>query len=508
MNPKLEKFIQEVKGKAIHIVGLSGSEGAAVAQFLVRCGVNQIVGHDFQAKETFKKGFYQAHTSLSPKDRQRAFKDLLDLPIIIRFKEEYLKDILEADLIFVGQNWFNYPPNYPHLSKAKEKGLPFSNITQLYLRLAPGPVVGITGTKGKTTTANLLLKILNSRTPESKQASRAYLSGNDRTRPQILNDLGEMKTDDVLILEISNRQLIDLGYSPHIGVLTNISADHIEEHGSFDNYRRVKESLFAHQTSKDWAVINYDDPFAREIGGRLSSKVFPYSRRLKFADQGVFLEGRDQKLETKKVVAVTDGTSEVLFETKDLKLIGGHNLENALAAAAAAKLLGVEAEAIKIGIKTFQGVKGRLEFIREVAGVRYYNDMSSTTPASTVAALEALSGHIILIAGGDEKGGDYAELARAIKEKGKRVVLLPGTATDRLKVYLTDFGYLEASDLSAAVKHILDIASPGDTVLLSPAGAHFASRYVVGKESFTRLIKKLTSPGYPPSPRSIPMNKN
>ncbi|MEW5767668.1 MAG: UDP-N-acetylmuramoyl-L-alanine--D-glutamate ligase [bacterium] len=500
MNPKLEKFIQEVKDKNIHIAGLSGSEGAAVAQFLVRCGVNQVVGHDFQAKETFKKGFYQAHTSLSPKDRQRAFKDLLNLPITIRFQEEYLKDILEADLIFTGQNWFNYPANYPHLLKAKEKGLPFSNITQLYLRLAPGPVVGITGTKGKTTTGNLLLKILNSRTPESKQASKAYLSGNDRTRPQILNVLGEMKTDDILILEISNRQLTDLGRSPHIGVLTNISADHIEEHGSFDAYRRVKGSLFSHQTRKDWAVINYDDPFAREIGSRLSSKVFPYSRQFRFTDRGVFIEEDHPKLGTPletrrgKVVAVRDGASEVLFEANDLRLIGGHNLENALAAASAAKLLGVEVEAIKAGIKTFQGVKGRLEFVREVAGVRYYNDMSSTTPASTMAALKALSGEpIILIAGGDEKGGNYAELARVIKEKVKRVVFLPGTATDRLKIYLSDFGYLEASDLSTAVKYTLDMAVLGDTVLLSPAGARFASQYVTDKEGFSRLIRKIAN---------------
>ena len=398
-NP-LDTYLQEIRDKNIHVVGLSGAEGAAIARFLVKHRINGFTCHDFRSVNEFRESFFASHLALTPQERETALKELLDLPIKVQFKGDYLAGILDADLIFVGQNWFNYSCN-TLLFQAREQEVPFFDITRLYFHLAPCPIVGITGTKGKTTTTSLLHQIL------SLSHFRSYLAGNSQYSLQILEKVDAITPEDILVLEISNRQLIDLKKSPKIGIITNIFPDHIKEHGTFSQYRKVKESLFAHQKEDDYAIINFDNEFTRDIADRVMSQVIPFSTKTRFSRNGVFC--RDNE-----IVISQKGNKTILLKRSDIQLLGVHNLENVLAAAAAACLLGVSPDIIRQGVLGFKGVKNRLELIREAAGVKFYNDMSSTTPSSTMVALKVFSSPVILIAGGEDKGGDYDRLAEII----------------------------------------------------------------------------------------------
>lgn len=515
----MDNFIKNLKTKKIHIVGASGTEGSAVLEFLAKNGIENITAHDFSAdEEELKRNFLKTHLWLRGKEKLKAFEEFLKLPINLKLKDKYLEAVPDADLVFVPSSWYLYKPNFPALEKAKEKGIEFSSLTKLYFELAKGKIISITGTKGKGTTSRLVYEILL----KSGKKRNIYLAGNDRRSAQELDKISKMGKDDILILETSNRQLmIDLARSPDIGVITNISPDHIDEHGSFEKYIQVKKSLFRYMEKDGIAVLNYDNEITKNFGEELArrgAKVFFFSRKSN-VENGAYVENGKIYLFGNRVSKLA---KEEICDLADIKLIGGHNIENVLAAVLAGYLAGAKPEEIKKAIRDFRGLPHRIEFIGEYSGVhpvksrgagisqnaklfngvKFYDDLASTNPDSTIAAIKTMDDlrlkikdlRIILIAGGDDKGMDYAGLVKEIIDKVNILILLPGTGSAIIKRQILNterrkMKLLECNNFLEAMEIIKTQTKTGDIVLISPAAAHFQTRYIdVLKKSIKNLI--------------------
>lgn len=476
-------YLNQLRQKKVHLVGLSSAEISAVAEFLHEQGVKQLVAHDINDGIEFKQSFRRAHQGLTRAQQVAALKKIEALPIDKRFGKRYLQGIEEAQVIFPTQGWFLYPASKDKLMELQSQGVEFGSMTKLYLQLAPAMVIGVTGTNGKGTTTHLIAAML-------KQGGRhVYLAGNDPESLQALDQLETMKASDYLVLEISNRQLlIDLGKSPAIAVITNVTPNHLNEHHNlFDEYARAKQSLLKYQKSGDHAVLNLDNETTAQFATKAKAKVWGFS---------TFKNLRDGVCLTKdKIIVSGEGKPEEVAAISDVKLPGRYNLENVLAAVAVAKICQVDNDAIRQAIVNFTGMPHRLEFIREVKDVRYYNDLFSTTPASTRLAIESFDRPVMLIAGGEAKGIDYFPLAEAIKKQVKKLWLFPGTVTADLKKHFQKIHYgnfVEIADFDKCLQEIARAAKPGDIVLLSPGGAYFSSAVIEKKsKGFDAIVKSL-----------------
>lgn len=468
-------------GKNIHVVGVAGAEGSAVAEFLISKGFKNVTAHDFSADEAeFEKNFTNTHLSLKPEERKAALEHLRNLSIKINLRGNYLQGVEDADVVFVSQVWFKYPANAP-LKPLFDRGVEFKTITNLYFEFAPCPIISVTGTNGKTTTSNLIKSIFVLWEKENP-GRRFYFAGNDRQNIQVLDKLEEMKEDDIFLLETSSTQLVlNSGISPHIGVITNIVPNHIDDHGTFENYIEAKESMIDFQSEDDFAVLNFDNEVTRAIAQKHARNAFLFSME-KELEKGCFMKGET-------AVIYNDGKEEALFEKKDMQIFGDHNVQNALAAASVAWLFGVKAETIKEGIASYSGIKHRLKLIYNVDGIRYFDDTQATTPEATIAGINAFSEHMVLLLGGDNKGMDYGKLGELINTKVKAVILFPGTASeliekaiDKDKVIFDKAGKFDEA-LEILRKYISNgTLQKGDVVLISPASAHFYSKFVENSE--------------------------
>ncbi len=485
--------LKRYKGKNIHIVGIGGAEGSAIAEFLVMNGIFSITGHDFSSKSDFKKSFYNTHLSLKPKEREEALNHLLNLPIRINFKDHYLEEIEKADVIFVSQVWFKYPQNMPTLARLKDSGVLFKTITNLYFELAPCPIISVTGTNGKTTTSRLINSIF--KVWEKKNGkSKVYFAGNDRQNIQVLDKLDEMTKGDVLILETSSTQLLlNDGISPYIGIITNITPNHIDDHGSFENYIEAKKNLIRCQKKGDITVLNYDNPVTRKIAAEIES-----GRKSKLEGPSLFLYSAKRELEQgcfvrdKNIIAKRGNKETILLSVDGIKIPGAHNLQNVLAAASAAFVYGIDAEIIRKGVSNYTGTKHRLRLLYNIDGVKYYDDTQATTPEATIAGIESFDEDIILLAGGDNKGMKYERLAKKINDKVKFLILFGGSASCEIEKFVdkSKVGFRKVDNFSQAAdflkKYLRNKKTTGvalgtkhlGVVLISPGAAHFYSKFV------------------------------
>lgn len=477
--PELKKY----KSQNVHIVGASSAEGFAILDFLMSLQFSNVTAHDTTDGDTMRRSFNISHVSVPEPDRQILLDQLTwQLPISRHFGSDYLTGINEADLIFATQNWFAYERNQP-IRDARIRGVPVRFLIQLYFDLSPAPIAAITGTNGKTTVSNLLYHII------SQSEIPVLMSGNDRYHPQVLNKLNTLPSEGCLVLEVSNRQLKELEHGPRVGVITNIEPDHIEDHGSYQAYIDAKARLFERQSHDDFAVINMDLPSTAQLIPRANSHVVPYSLH------GIPF-GHDLTAGIVSGVAHLQRDSEriALFSNDDLHLPGSHNLANALAAATAAALIGVDPNTIRHAISNFSGVHNRIEHILTVNGVDFYDDLASTNPAATRAALLAFTKPVVLIAGGDAKGNldDYVDLARIASERLRCLIRLPGDAGEAIEAALAGAVPVYAvDDLKSAVTVAADASLEGDAVILSPAGASFYTRFIVPSPGFRRLVRDL-----------------
>lgn len=354
-------------------------------------------------------------------------------------------------------------PGIQVLHEAGDLGVTITSATNIFLEHAEGVVVGVTGTKGKGTTAALLYEMV-------KKAGRDVYVGGNIGIPA-LSFLEILKPNSISILELSSFQLMDATRSPQITVVLMVTQDHLDYHASAIEYTMAKMGIASHQTEQDSIIVNIDYQRSAQIAERSVAKRYEISKFQK-VKQGCFMEYG-------LVVVAMNGTTEQIIDQNSILIPGKHNLENVCAATMAAKLLGVPNGDIATALRTFKGLAHRLELVREVDGVKYYNDSIGTTPDSAIAAISAFDAPKILILGGSTKHSDFIELGNAIAHHpAVKAIIGIGEEWPRIRASIPDIPhgiqYIEnCTNMQDVVQEASSIAEPGDVVVLSPACASF-----------------------------------
>lgn len=375
------------------------------------------------------------------------------------------------------------PVKIPVVQEAYKRHIAVISEVQLAYKLAKSPILAITGTNGKTTTTTLLGELMKTR------YENAGVGGNIGI--PLCEEALKAGENSCIVAEISSYQMeATTEFRPHIAAVLNVTPDHVVRHGNLEVYQQMKEKMFAQQTPEDYLVLNYDNDKTRDMAKRAKGQVCFFSR-LEQLEEGAFLQ--DDWL-----TIVWKGQTCRLCRTDELKIKGGHNVENALAAAAAAFLGGVRIPKIIEVLKAFPGVEHRIEPVEVIGGVAYYNDSKATNTDSAIKALESFDGHIVLIAGGDDKMTDLTEFMTLVKERVDELILV-GDASARFKESAVKLGYPAEHihevgySMEEAVKTAHAIAGPPQTVLLSPACASFDmyGGYEERGRDFKRLVREL-----------------
>ncbi len=351
----------------------------------------------------------------------------------------------------------------PELLEAEKHGVIITSQTKLFFDLCPAQIIGVTGTKGKGTTSTLIYEML-------KTAGKdVFLGGNIGVPP--LTFLDKLQSSSWVVLELSSFQLQDLHKSPHIAVMLMTTSEHLDHHETVEEYIDAKRNILRFQKSEDFAILNRDYPASNESDIYTDGKIFLVSRERE-TDNACFSTGG-------KIIVRKNGSDDVVADTKDILLPGKHNLENVCAAVMAAKLAQVGSKHIVTVLQSFTGLEHRLELVREIDGVKYYDDSFSTTPETAIAAIEAFPNPKILILGGSNKGSDFTDLGRTLREdESIKAIIGVGEEWYRIKEELGSRGaqmlLIEgADDMKMIVSAAAKIAVKGDVVLLSPACASF-----------------------------------
>jgi UDP-N-acetylmuramoylalanine--D-glutamate ligase len=426
----------ELRGKRVLVVGLART-GVATALFCTARG-SRVTATDSRTESEIGD----------------AVTELRDAGVMLELGSHEAKTFLEQDLIIPSPG---VPADEMHLQAARAKGVTIWSEIELAYRFLKGRLIGITGSNGKTTTASLVEHILKT------SGIQTILAGNIGT--PLISCVEATKDDSCTVVELSSFQLelID-SFRPNIGVFLNLTPDHLDRHHTMEAYGAAKARLFENQIGEDAAVLNADDAAATPYAPSLP-RVYWFSRKQRVA-QGAYVRGQE-------IVFRQDGAEEVLLKLEDIPLAGSHNVENVLAAATATRLAGAPAKAIAKGIQSFAGVEHRLEFVAEIAGVRYYNDSKATNVDAALKALDAFPGRILIILGGKDKGSDYTVLQKPLREKAI-LALLIGAAAEKIEKQISGSVALDrAETLERAVETASHAAQRGDVVLLAPACASF-----------------------------------
>ncbi|MCJ7805013.1 UDP-N-acetylmuramoyl-L-alanine--D-glutamate ligase [Patescibacteria group bacterium] len=346
----------------------------------------------------------------------------------------------------------------PEILAAEKQGAKISSAVKLFFELCPGKIIGVTGTKGKGTTATLIAEILKN------DSQPVFLAGN--VGQPMLSLLPRIKKRDWVVLELSSFQLQDLNQSPQIAVVLFIASEHLDYHKNTDEYIQEKANIVSHQKQSDFAVLNADDLISSSFASLTPAKIYCFSRQKKV--NGAYVQNREIYLFKEKLGSVDD-----------LQLLGEHNWHNVCAAALASSLAGASLESIKKTIFSFKGLEHRLEYVKTIHNVAFYNDSFSTTPETTIAAIKAFKKPVVLIAGGSEKGSDYRELGKEISCQSVKTLILIGQMAERIKKAVLAAGFQgeilfrPSEKMKEIVRLALAKAKPGSIVLLSPACASF-----------------------------------
>ena len=353
------------------------------------------------------------------------------------------------------------------------------------LELSPSTIIGITGSDGKTTTTTLIYEILKN------AGYRCFLGGNIGT--PLFTKIKDMKPEDYVVLELSSFQLIDMKISPKIAVVTNVTPNHLNVHKDYQEYIDSKKNIFMHQKSDGILVINYDNEITKDFYKDAKGTVRYFSHK-KLLDDGVIFDESD-----KVIKLCDDGVRKHLIKQKDMNLRGEHNCENASAAIAATLGL-VKEDSIVNTIEEFKGVEHRLEFIREINNVKWFNDSIGTSPTRTIAGLKSFDEKIVLIAGGYDKNLDYEPIAEPIIENVSKLILMGATADkieravkEKLKETGKELPIYRCKTLQEVANKAKEVANGGEVVLFSPASASFDlfKNFAERGNLFKEIVNKL-----------------
>ena len=442
VNKKLEEFKEYIYGRKVAIIGL-GVSNVPLLRFLYDLGAI-ITVFDNRTVDQMPEEILQI---------------LATCNIDKAFGLGNLNNLSGFDIIFRSPSCL---PTTKELAAEEKRGAIITTEIEMFMKMFPGVVIGVTGSDGKTTTTSLVYEIL-------KQKYNCYVGGNIGI--PLFTKIEEMTPEDVAVLELSSFQLMGMGISPDIAIITNITPNHLNVHSSYDEYIDAKKNIFKHQNENSLLVLNYDNEVTRECGLEAKGRVEFFSRKNKL-DNGYIVDDGIIK-------ACEDKIRKHVLNTRAAMLKGDHNYENICAALLATKDLADMESAVEI-VKNFSGVPHRLELVKRVNGVRWYNDSIGTSPARTIAGLNAFQEEIILIAGGYDKNLDYTPIGRPILNKTKAVILLGQTA-DKIKEAVENESKIrnktvdmyKCEDLEQCVNLAKDLAKPGQIVLFSPASASF-----------------------------------
>lgn len=443
INKKLIELNNYLKNRKVAIIGL-GVSNIPLLDYM----------HNVGAKVTV---FDNRIIEDIPKD---TMKKITDYAMEFSLGPNNLSKLEGFDIIFRSPSCL---PTVPELQKEVERGAILTSEIEMLMKLCPGKVIGVTGSDGKTTTTTLIYEILKA------NGYNCYLGGNIGT--PLFTKLSEMTPDDIIVLELSSFQLMGMEISPSISVITNVSPNHLNVHSSYEEYIDAKKNIFKYQDKDGIVVLNYDNAITKAAAKEANGKVVFFSSKTKLED-GIILDG-DIIKECK------DKLRRHILSTNTVALRGVHNYENICAAIAATSSLVKVEDAVK-AVQEFKGVQHRLEFIRELDGVKWYNDSIGTSPTRTIAGLHSFDERIVLIAGGYDKHLDYTPIAKPILEKVDSLILIGDTAPKifdavkeeaekqgkDIKIYMCD-------EFKNTVLVAKKVAKPGQIVLFSPASASF-----------------------------------
>jgi len=428
----------ELKNKRVLVVGI-GKSGLAAARFLKKRGARVTV------------------SDARPALLIAELPMLLDEGFMVEAGSHGLLTFRRQDLIVVSPG---VPATVPELVQVRAIGMHVIGELELGAEFLQGEVIAITGSNGKTTTTTLVGEIL-------KAAGRTMLVGGNIGTPVV--ELAEESTPETWsVLEVSSFQLETVEtFKPRIALVLNITPDHLDRHGSFENYAAAKARITEFQAADDFLVLNAEDVKTQLVAAKTKAQIYWFSAKRQIK-QGAFVHG-----ESIFFVAKEGAKPEPVMPVAEIPLAGAHNVENVLAAACAARLAGVENAVIRTAVGAFKAVEHRLEFVREFEGVRYYNDSKATNVDATVKAVEAFEGGVWLILGGKDKDSDYATMSELLRERVKAVLTI-GSAAEKIERQLAGVVMIErAETIERAVALAHEKASVGDVVLLAPACASF-----------------------------------
>ena len=392
------------------------------------------------------------HDRKSPEELGDQYATLATLGVDFVLGEHYL-DACDEDVIF------RTPGVHPRfLEKARENGSMITSEMELFFAVCPCPIIGITGSDGKTTTTTLVCEIL-------RHAGYTVLVGGNIGAP-LLPKVADMTAEDLAVVELSSFQLMGMKYSPHVAAITNLSPNHLDYHKDFEEYVQAKTAVYRNQKEGDRLVLNLDDEVTRSL--KASGNLFCTSKFSELAN-GVFLKDGT-------IFIAENGVRRTLMSAADIRIPGAHNVYNMMMASAIVQGYASDDD-IRAVATTFGGVEHRIEFVREKNGVRYYNDSIASSPTRTIAGLASFQQKVLLIAGGYDKHIPYDVLGEPICEHVKVLLLTGATAPKIRDCVLAAEGehppIYEAEDLESAVRLASELAGEGDVVMMSPASASF-----------------------------------
>lgn len=358
------------------------------------------------------------------------------------------------------------PLNLPIVTEAVKRGIPLSNDSQIFMEAVPCKTIGITGSAGKTTTTTLVAQMA-----KNAYGSKAHVGGN--IGDPLINYLDDMARDDIAILEISSFQLDQMTISPNIAAILNITPNHLDRHGTMEAYTAAKARILEFQSVSDTAVLGHDDRAAWSLRNKVKGKLYTFSlSELAEGLNGAYLQDG--------LLNLRDGNAYLpLILREKIAVRGDHNVLNVLAALTIGHAAGFPLDAMLESVEDFRGVPHRLELVRELRGVRWYNDSSSSAPDRSMAAIRAFEEPIVLMLGGRDKDLPWEELMQLVSERVDHVVLF-GDAAEKIQKTVDSLGLGEKRFTVARVDHLHDavikaaeVAESGDVVLLSPGGTSF-----------------------------------
>lgn len=441
--------IEDLKNKKITVMGLGlHGGGIGTVRFLHEAGAKLTVT-DMKSKEELLPSL-------------KKLEDLENIEYV--FGQHRPEDFSKADMVIKtpAAHW-----NNKYVQMALEKNIPVEIDASLFFKLCSKPIIGITGTRGKTTTASLIYEILKADGKNPIKVGIGQIS--------VLDKLKELKKDSIVVFELSSWRLSALKrckLSPKIAVITNIFPDHLNYYKTMDEYIADKKNIFLNQKKGDVCVLNNDNKIVNDFEADIKSEIVRFSMRKIASGKAVYIDDEEIHLnngiDDKKIININE-----------IKLKGRHNLSNILAAIGAAEALNIEIDSIKKAITEFSGLPHRLEFVKEIGGVKYYNDTTATSPEGAISGINSFDEPIILIAGGADKKLDMSMFANVINEKTKKAILLKGEATEKIIAVLRKISpqsekkFEIVDSMEKAVEFAKNLAETGDVVLLSPGAASF-----------------------------------